>query len=763
MPNRLADAISPYLRSHAGNPVDWYGWGADAFAEARERDVPVLVSIGYSTCHWCHVMARESFSDPALATYLNEHFVSIKVDREEHPDVDASYLSAASAFTDSLGWPLNVFVTPEGQAFYAGTYFPPQPMQGHPSFRQVLEAVTDAWLTRRDEVASSATRVAEALTQSAVQHTATSAVPDAATLTRAVAELVAYEDTTYGGFGGAPKFPVAPTLAFLLNRPGGAEPMAQGSAEQAPDGFGPHGRSPEGDAPDGQGSDGVADTPDGWSPDGDAPDGHAPDGQDPEGDAPDGDAPDGDAPEGRIPEGDTPEGRSPEGDAPDGQALALRTLKRMGASPLRDPVEGGFFRYAVNRDWSEPHYERMLYDNAQLLDLYTQAWKLTGEQWARVIAEGIARYLTTVMQLPGGGFASAQDSESTVAGKRVEGGYYALEQEGRKAETPPALDEKVLTGWNGLAISALARAGFAFSNLDLTIAARRAADYLLEHHERGDGTLVRASIEGRASTAQATLEDFGMCAHGLLELALVTGEVSYATAARRLIDSTLSTTTDSPTDSSVDIPVDTPSDNPTGRPHPAPFGAPNGADPVLVAQGLVIDVDPSEGAYPSGLTASADAAHLLYLLTAESGYLRAAEGAMTLIAGLAPARPIAFGAALRLMSDLATPVEQLVIVSPDDTQPESTAPADSTVLDNGLPNSSLLDTVRRHATGVIASVTASQAEAFAHAGFDLFSGRTPRDNLPTVFLCRDFVCRLPVTDSANLASELDRDPVRESS
>ncbi|MDQ1597079.1 MAG: uncharacterized protein QOI70_503, partial [Microbacteriaceae bacterium] len=163
MANRLADAISPYLRTHAENPVDWYPWGEDAFAEAARRDVPVLVSIGYSTCHWCHVMARESFSDPALAEYLNAHFVAIKVDREEHPDVDASYLSAASAFTENLGWPLNVFVTPRGRAFYAGTYFPPQPAQGHPSLVQVLEAVSDAWTDRRDEVEDNAAKVAEAL------------------------------------------------------------------------------------------------------------------------------------------------------------------------------------------------------------------------------------------------------------------------------------------------------------------------------------------------------------------------------------------------------------------------------------------------------------------------------------------------------------------------------------------------------------------------------------------------------------------------
>jgi uncharacterized protein YyaL (SSP411 family) len=655
MPNRLADAISPYLRSHAGNPVDWYPWGPGAFAEASARDVPVLVSIGYSTCHWCHVMARESFSDPLLAAYLNDRFVSIKVDREEHPDVDATYLAAASAFTENLGWPLNVFVTPDGKAFYAGTYFPPKPLSGRPSFHQVLEAVTDAWSNRRAEVTDSATRLGEALAEAARAGVAgariagdqkagtpaaalATALPDAAVLAQTVAELAAYEDTTHGGFGGAPKFPAAPTLGFLLDRT-------------------------------------------------------------------------------------------------DGRELALRTLKRMGASPLRDPVEGGFFRYAVNRDWSEPHYERMLYDNAQLLDLYTRAWVRSGEYWARAVAEGVAGFLTDVMQTPGGGFASAQDSESTVDGRRTEGGYYALGEDDRNAQVAPALDEKILTGWNGLAVAALARAGFAFGAPHLTQAARRAADYLLRQHQRADGSLVRASIGDRTSAAQATLEDYGMFASGLLELALATGEADYATAARRLIDSTLSAATD--TDTAV------------------PFTTPNGADPVLAEQGLALALDPSEGAYPSGLTATAEAAHTLFLLTAEHRYLAAAQTAMGLLATLAPPRPLAFGAALRLISRLAAPVEQLVVVTPEsaavrDTNSEGgdTAAGDPT---------GLIAAARRHvgvasgAVSVVASVSDEQARAFAQAGFELFAERTSRDGLPTAYLCRDFVCRLPVTDPAELS------------
>ncbi|MEO7147288.1 MAG: DUF255 domain-containing protein, partial [Terrimesophilobacter sp.] len=214
MSNALADALSPYLRQHADNPVAWQPWGSEAFAEAARRDVPVLVSIGYSTCHWCHVMARESFSDPAIAEYLNAHFVAIKVDREEHPEVDSSYLAAASAFTQNLGWPLNVFVNPAGRAFFAGTYWPPEAMTGHPSFRQVLEGVADAWEHRRGELEANAEDVAAAVNVQADRAPGPLVTRDA--MDAAVNTLLAYEDTEFGGFGPAPKFPVVPVLQWLL-------------------------------------------------------------------------------------------------------------------------------------------------------------------------------------------------------------------------------------------------------------------------------------------------------------------------------------------------------------------------------------------------------------------------------------------------------------------------------------------------------------------------------------------------------------------
>ena len=615
MPNRLASAVSPYLRSHADNPVDWREWSADAFAEAAERDVPLLISIGYSTCHWCHVMARESFSDPAVAATLNDNFVAIKVDREEYPDVDASYLAAASAFTSNLGWPLNVFVTPTGKPFYAGTYWPPQPLAEHPAFTQILAAVQDAWTNRREEVDGNATAITAAL--ASMSSRSGGALPDAAAFDKVVAELVAYEDPQFGGFGSAPKFPVATVVGLLQDR---------GTV----------------------GSDDAA-------------------------------------------------------------ALVERTLDAMAGSALRDPVDGGFFRYSTRQDWTEPHYERMLYDNALLLGAYARAGRAD-------VAGGIASFLIDTLQQPGGGFASAQDSESYVDGVKLEGAYYALDADARSAQPAPGLDEKILTGWNGLAIENLAIAGRLLDRPAWIAAARRAADFLLQTHARDGQPLVRASIGTEVSVARATLEDYGMLASALLELSVATADVGYAVAGRALVDASL----EEATEASV-------------------FAVPGGPDPVLASHGLAIDNDPSEGAYPSGLSAMAAAAHKLYLLTGNAAYTRAARSAMELFAPLAVERPIAFGAALRVMTDLTTEPTQLVVVS---EQP-------------GGPVVSAAHHWQR-AGSVAAVVSPDAALAFTQAGFELFEGRVTREGLPTAYLCRDFVCALPVMNATQLEQLLER-------
>ncbi len=660
MTNRLGDAVSPYLRSHADNPVDWWPWGAEAFAEAERRDVPVLVSIGYATCHWCHVMARESFSDPELAAVLNEGFVSIKVDREEHPDVDASYIAAAGAFTRNLGWPLNVFVTPRGRVFHAGTYSPPRPIVGHPSFQQILDAVTEAWRERRLDVEENADRLAQALAAAAERLAAAGdELPDAAAFDRIAAELAGHEDREFGGFGSAPKFPMVPVLLLLQTLGSGGTLSPERSAQL--------------------------------------------------------------------------------------RALVARTLRTMAASDLRDAVEGGFFRYSTKRDWSDPHYERMLYDNALLLDAYTRLAQDRGSDGdvdgeaaqtaaeAAEIAAGIASFLTTVLQRPEGGFGSAQDSESIVDGKRVEGVYYSLDAEARRSQQPPAVDGKVLTGWNGLAIGALSRAGVALDRPDWIDAATRAADFLLDTHLGEDGTLLRASLDGRPSPATATLEDHGMLAGGLLELALARGDARYATTARRLVDALI-------------VP---------GR----GFAVPGGADPTLSGFGLALTVDLSEGAYPSGLSAAASAAHRLFLLTADTRYLEAARAALGTVAPSAVQASVSFGAALEAMVHVSAEPTQLVVVTGEPggsgASGETAAPAASGSESVGILRLARAAFGSGLGPGSICAIASPAAtEALAAAGFELFEGRRPMRGETTAYYCTDFVCRLPVTEPDALGALL---------
>lgn len=615
MNRRLTEATSPYLRSHADNPVPWFPWGDAAFAEARRRDVPVLVSIGYSTCHWCHVMARESFQDPATAADLESGFVSIKVDREEHPEVDAAYMAAASAFTANLGWPLTVFATPEGRPFFAGTYFPPEPRGGMPAFRQVLAAVREAWEERRDQIDGTAHAVVEALADvRARAEDAASPVPilpAADDLAAAARALAAREDREYGGFGAGegPKFPVATALRFLQTR------FVRERAAEA-------------------------------------------------------------------------------------SAVADRALAAMAASALRDPVEGGLFRYATRRDWSVPHFERMLTDNAQLLDIAAAA----GDEST---ARGIARFLIDVLQQPSGGFGAAQDSESWIDGRRSEGGYYERDAAARAFLEPPAIDGKIVTGWNGLAIGALARAGARLGEASWIEAARWAADAVLETNTTADGRLVRASLDEIPSRAAATLSDYGQLAGGLVALAVATAEPAYAVRAGELVDACV-----------------------------APDGAlavPGGGDPVLAAQGLAAPDASSDGDEPSGPAALADAALALWALGAGLRYRELAERIVALGAPAAIAQPLAHGALLRAAAALTPPPRQVVVVTDDAAHPLAAA-------------------ARTLDADVIAVVSVGRAEDFAAAGFALFEAKTALA-AATVYDCRNFTCRLPVTESAALEAD----------
>jgi hypothetical protein len=595
MTNRLADTLSPYLRAHADNPVDWYPWGPEAFAEAQRRDVPLLISIGYSTCHWCHVMARESFADPVTAALMNEGFVSVKVDREEHPDVDGAYMAAASAFTQNLGWPLTVFATPRGRAFYAGTYWPPEARQPMPAFRDVLAAVREAWTLRRAQAEESADAVSDALARAA--ETAPSDLPVAAAIAAGAESIAAREDRVHGGFGGAPKFPVATTLRFLQS------PLVRR-------------------------------------------------------------------------------------EAPGAAASARRALAAMAESALRDE-DGGFFRYATQRDWTVPHYERMLTDNAQLLDVALDAGD---EQTAR----GIAGFLLASLRRPEGGFGAAQDSESWIDGARNEGGYYLRPVSARAELEPPAVDGKVITGWNGMAIGALARAGARLGEPAWVDAAVEAAETVLRVNRDPSGRLVRASLDGVASAAAVTVADLALLADGLFALAVATGGVRWASSARDVLDQAL---------------------------------AGPQSDPQLVEHGIAASPDQTDGDLPSGVAAVAAAALTAWRLGAGEQYREAAVSVVRDHGGRGLEQPFAHGSLLRAAGGLIDPPRQIVVVTEE-------------------PTGSLADAARRVDADVAAVVTPAQARAFAAAGFELFDGKA--DAAARAYDCHAFVCRLPVSDPGDI-------------
>lgn len=601
MTSRLTDAASPYLRSHADHPVAWFAWGEEAFAAARRRDVPVFISIGYSTCHWCHVMARESFADPSLAEALNAGFVAIKVDREEHPEVDAAYLAQASAFTARLGWPLSIFATPDGQAFHAGTYWPAISRDGMPAFGDVLAAVSEAWCERRDGVEATASAVARALSELADAEPSAPLVR--ADVVGAVDTVLRAEDPTNGGFGSAgAKFPLATVLRFLQ-----ARAVAE-SSEVAPD---------------------VA-------------------------------------------------------------AFALRAMR---GSELFDEVEGGFFRYATRPDWTAPHYERMLVDNAQLIEVAIAAGDTD-------TAVRTATFLRDVLLQPSGGFGAAQDAESVIDGEPSEGGYYALSADDRAVQAQPLVDAKVVTGWNGLAIAALARLSLHTGTRSWATLAADAAASVIERNLTSHGW-VRASVGDIASRAKATPADLAQLAIGLTALSCATGEVAHAVMARELVD--------------------------TLRDGTEPRLG--GGDAVLQALGVAQAPDSGDGDEPSAGAALALAALQLADLGAGEGYRALAEAIMRERWPRAAREPLAYGATLQAAARLISEPQQTVVVTDRFDDPLVHAA-------NGMN------------ADVLAVVTPKQAAAFAAAGFSLFEGRTSH----ALYACEGFVCALPITDVSQLGS-----------
>ena len=775
--NRLSDATSPYLLQHAGNPVDWWPWSEEAFAEARARDVPVLLSVGYAACHWCHVMAHESFEDQQTAALLNENLVAIKVDREERPDVDAVYMAATQAMTGQGGWPMTVFMTPEGEPFYCGTYYPRE------YFQRLVLGVAKAWHEDRDGVMGQAGRIVAALAERAAPlRGETPAAGLAALCDQAVATLAADYDTQRGGFGRAPKFPPSMVLEFLLRH-----------SERS--GAGRDGEKP-----------GPADGSGGGETGG---------------------PPGGDAAGGGEAGGDVADGAAAGGGAPGGgRALAMvtGTAHAMARGGVYDQLGGGFARYSVDPDWVVPHFEKMLYDNALLARVYAHMWRRTGDPLARRVARETCAWMVRELRTPEGGFASALDADSegeeglfytwTPAELTAElgaaEGRYAAETFGvteagsfergrsvmqlradpaepdrfvavrdillaaRERRVRPGRDDKVVAAWNGLAIAALAECGLMLAEPGFTAAAGDAAALLARVHLRGD-RLARTSRAGVAGPSAGVLEDYACVAEGLLALSGVTGQAGWVTMAGQLLETALTRFSD---------------------------GGGTFYDTADDGEALIYrPADPLDGPTPSGTFAMAGALLGYGALTGSARHREAALAALGVLGPIAPQYPRGAGAGLAVAEAVvAGPAEIAVVGPPGDPR---TAALHTTALLAAPPGAviALGDGAAAGvgdgaaagvgdgaavgvgdgaavgmagagdgagagagdgaATGTAVGAGAGAGDAAVAAGREpaeavpLLAGRGLVAGAPAAYVCRDFTCRMPVTDPMELRAALD--------
>ncbi len=655
MPNRLADATSPYLLQHADNPVDWRPWSPEAFEEARRRDVPVLISVGYAACHWCHVMAHESFEDAETAALVNAHTVPVKVDREERPDVDAVYMEATQAMTGQGGWPMTVFATPDGEPFFCGTYFP------KPHFQRLVGAVAEAWRENRAEVVKQGRTVVEALAGGKL---GPGQPLDVAVLDAAAASLARDFDAREGGFGGAPKFPPSMVLEFLLRR---------------------HART---------------------------------------------------------------------GD-PDALRMVEATAAAMARGGMYDQLGGGFARYSVDATWTVPHFEKMLYDNALLLGVYTRLWRATGSALARRVADETAEFLLRDLRTPEGGFASALDADTdgaeglTYAWRpeqlvevlgEVDGPWAAallgVTAEGtfehgasvlqlradpddperwaalrhrlwtaRQERSQPARDDKVVAAWNGLAVAALAEHGVLTGNAASLDAALAAATPLRDLHTV-DGRLSRTSRDGRIGPNAGVLEDYGCVADAYTVLHQVTADGLWLASAGELLDVVLDRFAD---------------------------GDGGFYDTADDAERLVRRPrDPTDNATPAGSSAAAGALLAYSALTSSSRHRAAADAALARVAPVA-ARHARFAGWACAVAEaaLAGPLQVAVVGSG--------------------PDADALVAVARASASPGLVVVAGPPDA---AGVPLLAGRPLVGGSAAAYVCRGFVCDRPVTTVDELAAAL---------
>jgi hypothetical protein len=670
MADRLTNATSPYLLQHAGNPVDWWPWCDEAFAQARERGVPVLLSVGYSACHWCHVMAHESFEDEQTAALMNEHLVSIKVDREERPDVDAVYMTATQAMTGQGGWPMTVFMTPDREPFFCGTYFPRE------AFQRLVHAVADAWHQDQGRVAGQARQIAQTLAQRMSAAGAAGQPPSLEQLTEAGAAAVAALESGYdperGGFGGAPKFPPSMVLEFLLRH---------------------HERD--------QGASGTA-----------------------------------------------------------ALRMAVGTLEAMARGGMYDQLAGGFARYSVDAAWVVPHFEKMLYDNALLARVYAHWWRRTGSELARRVAADTCSWMIAELRTGEGGFAAALDADSEgeegkfyawtpaqlrevlgesdgqyaaeVFGVTAEGtfehGKSVLQQRGdpvdaerfarvraalhaaREQRVRPARDDKVVAAWNGLAIAALAETGLLLERPDFIEAATAAAELLASTHIRS-GRLTRTSRDGSAGASAGVLDDYGCVAEGFLALSGVTGQARWVTLAGQLLETALER---------------------FGDQRGGFYDTADDGEPLIYRP-----ADPADGPSPSGTFAVAGALLSYSALTGSARHREAAAGALGLLPAFASRYPSAAGWGLAVAEAMGSGPAQIAVVGRADDD-RTTAlhrmallaspPGAVIALGDGLGNGA--ETV------------------------PLLTGRVPVNGAPAAYVCREFACRMPVTDPSLLQAEL---------
>ncbi|MGW2291452.1 thioredoxin domain-containing protein [Streptomyces phaeochromogenes] len=606
MPNRLAHETSPYLLQHADNPVDWWPWSAEAFEEARESGKPVLLSVGYSSCHWCHVMAHESFEDQETADYLNAHFVSVKVDREERPDVDAVYMEAVQAATGQGGWPMTVFLTPDAEPFYFGTYFPPAPRQGSPSFRQVLEGVHSAWTDRRDEVAEVAGKIVRDLAGREIAFGDTQ-VPGEEDLAGALLGLTRDYDSSRGGFGGAPKFPPSMAIEFLLRhhaRTGseGALQMASDTCERMARG-------------------GIYDQLGGgfarYSVDR----------------------------EWVVPHFEkmlydnallcrvyAHLWRSTGSDL--ARRVALETADFM-VRELRTN-EGGFASAldADSDDGSGRHVEGAYYvwTPAQLVEVLGEQDAELAADYFGVTEEGTFEEGASVLQLP--------QSEGVFDAERI-ASIRARLLEARGERPAPGRDDKVVAAWNGLAVAALAETGAYFDRPDLIEAALGAADLLVRLHLDEHARLARTSKDGRVGANAGVLEDYADVSEGFLALASVTGEGVWLEFAGFLLDHVLVQFTDEESGTLYDTAAD--AEKLIRRPQ-----------------------DPTDNATPSGWSAAAGALLSYAAQTGAEPHRAAAERALGVVKALGPRAPRFIGWGLATAEALLDGPREVAVVGPVD-------------------------------------------------------------------------------------------------